>query len=235
MRQTPTITQLPMVLVSDALQLFRTCAGITCDQTIKADEEKLKDEIVPGIVHISSYHPYSDLMYIPYSTMIKERITDFGKRLCRGRIKKDYIGDIQDSNPSIILARMKDAEGNITYVGFAQYIPVDSYPDYNSHLPLQKQIMIETICTAIGVKGVGKAIMDYIITYARNRLNLDSIILDSLQEARAFYEKFGFTVDPTRPRPSELLVPMILPLQTRVKRGGRRTFRRYRKKRPGLF
>lgn len=223
-----------MAVVSDVLQLFRACAGITCDQTIKADEEKLKDEIVPGIVHISLYEPYT-LLYAPYSTMIKERITDFGKRLCRGSIKTEYIEDTQNGEPSIVLARMKDAEGNITYVGFAQYIPVDSYPDYNSRLPLQKQIMIETICTAIGVKGVGKAIMDYIITYARNRLNLDSIILDSIQEARAFYEKFGFTVDPTRPRLTESLVPMILPLQTRVKRGGRRTFRRYRKKRPGLF
>ena len=223
-----------MAFVSDVYKLFRACAGITCDQTIKADEERLKDEIVPGIVHISLYEPYT-LLYAPYSTMIKERIADFGKRLCRGSIKTEYIEDTQNGEPSIVLARTKDADNNITYVGFAQYIPVDRYPDYNSHLPLQKQIMIETICTAIGVKGVGREIMDYIITYARNRLNLDSIILDSVEEARGFYEKIGFTVDPTRPRLTESLVPMILPLQTRVKRGGRRTFRRYRKKRPGLF
>jgi hypothetical protein len=228
------MSQLPMAFVSDALELFRSCVGITCDQTIKADEERLKDEIVPGIVHISLYEPYT-LLYAPYSTMIKERIADFGKRLCRGSIKTEYIEDTQNGEPSIVLARTKDADNNITYVGFAQYIPVDRYPDYNSHLPLQKQIMIETICTAIGVKGVGREIMDYIISYARNRLNLDSIILDSVEEARGFYEKIGFTVDPTRPRLTESLVPMILPLQTRVKRGGRRTFRRYRKKRPGLF
>jgi len=221
-----------MAFVSDVFKLFRACAGITCDQTIKADEERLKDEIVPGIVHISLYEPYT-LLYAPYSTMIKERITDFGKRLCRGSIKTEYIEDTQNGEPSIVLARTKDADNNITYVGFAQYIPVEH--DSNSRSSPQKQIMIGTICTAIGVKGVGTEIMNFIITYARNRLNLDSIILDSVEEARGFYEKIGFTVDPTRPRLTESLVPMILPLQTRVKRGGRRTFRRYRKKRPGLF
>ena len=130
---------------------------------------------------------------------------------------------------------MKDAENNITYVGFAQYIPVEH--DANSRSPPQKQIMIETLCTAIG--GVGTEIMNFIITYATNRLNLDSIILDSVEGARVFYEKKGFTVDPTRPRLSKSgVVPMILSLQKRVKRGGRRgrrTFRRSSKKRPGLF
>lgn len=232
MRRIPTLSQIPGALAADALQLFRSCVGITCDQTIKADEDRLKDEIVPGIVHISLYEPFT-LLYEPYSTMIKERIKDFGKRLCRGRIQTDYIDTIQNWYPSIVLARTKDAENNITYVGFAQYIPVDH--DANSRSPPQKQIMIETLCTAIGVKGVGTEIMNFIITYARHRLNLDSIILDSVEGARGFYEKKGFTFDPTRPRLSELLVPMILSLRKRGGRRGRRTFRRSSKKRPGLF
>jgi predicted GNAT family N-acyltransferase len=95
--------------------------------------------------------------------------------VCREKISHSYINEIRKTTQHIILEVYNDE-----VVAFAILNITESY------------IKVDIICSDLSNKGGGSRIMNIIQAYFEGHKKLQKIILQSVADARAFYEKKGF-------------------------------------------
>lgn len=163
-------------------RLFNSCRrGEKCITTVEEDNERISKVLEDSkydISHYTSSHP----LYEYYNNIVIEKSDMFSKVLCRGEVTPGYISSTQENNKvAIILTIARGYEDGIQYQGFAQ-----------SFINTLGELYIFTICTLTGL-GLGERIINSIETFIRkNKVKINTIIVDSIEDSTRFYEKIGF-------------------------------------------